>query len=168
MSDELNYTIGEVSERLQLSYRTLHYYEQYFGIPVNRDIGGNRIYTEENINVLEKIVDLKLKDMTLKGIKKLLQDNELLPLTENSEMIVVDEKALEFKDFILNEIREIVSEEIKAANEKLDVVLRDNAELRDELRKMSRQSEEHYSKIDIQLSAWRNRQPWYKKLFKKE
>jgi|LSQX01.3.fsa_nt_gb DNA-binding transcriptional MerR regulator len=168
MSEELNYTIAEVSERLKLSYRTLHYYEQYFGIPVNRDVGGNRVYTEENISVLEKIVDLKLKDMTLKGIKKLLQDNELLPLTNNLEMIVVDDKALEFKEFLLNEIREVISEEIQAANSKLDAVLRDNEELREELRKMSRQSEEHYSKIDVQLSAWRNRQPWYKKIFKKE
>lgn len=168
MSEELNYNIAEVSERLNLTYRTLHYYEQYFGIPVNRDVGGNRVYTEENINVLEKIVDLKLKDMTLKGIKKLLQDNELLPLTNNLEMIVVDDKALEFKEFLLNEIREVICEEMQAANSKLDAVLRDNEELREELRKMSRQSEEHYSKIDVQLAAWRNRQPWYKKLFGKE
>ncbi len=167
MSESLTYSIAEVSERLKLSYRTLHYYEQYFNIPVNRDPGGNRLYSEENIDVLEKIVDLKLKDMSLKGIKKLLRDNKLLPLAD-TDMIVVDDNAMEFKEYILNEIKDLIKDELADTSDRLDRVLQENEELREELRKLSRQSEEHYIKIDSQINLWRNKQPWYKKLFKKE
>jgi len=165
---EITYSIAEVSERLNLSYRTLHYYEQFFGIPVKRDDAGNRKYTEENIAVFELIIDLKQKEMSLRGIKKMLQERNILPKTNPDVPVVVNEKTIELKEYIISEMKMMFLEVLDETNARIDKLIIENEELREELRKLSRQSEEHYSKIDKQISEWRNRQPWYKKLFRKE
>lgn len=165
---EITYSIAEVSERLNLSYRTLHYYEQFFGIPVKRDDAGNRKYTEENIAVFELIIDLKQKEMSLRGIKKMLQERNILPKTNPDVPVVVNEKTIELKEYIISEMKMMFLEVLDETNARIDKLIIENEELREELRKLSRQSEEHFSKIDKQISEWRNRQPWYKKLFRKE
>src|SRR5690606_13932337 len=108
IDNELTYSISEVSERLKLSHRTLHYYEQYFNIPIRRDDGGNRRYTEENVAILELIVDLKQKDMSLKGIKKMLQERNMMPVFDDNLPIVVDDNIMEFKEFFMFEIRKLI------------------------------------------------------------
>ncbi len=166
------YSIGEVSERLGVTYRTLHYYENKFNLQINRDGAGNRIYTEENVEILEQILALKSKGMSLDGIKALFQEKGLIKKEENSNLIVVDEKTIELKELLITEIKKAVSDEIQKelefTKELLEKVIEDNNNLRDEIRKMQRQSEEHFKKFDERLTDWRNKQqPWYKKLFSK-
>ncbi|MBS4539388.1 MerR family transcriptional regulator [Clostridium sp. D2Q-11] len=165
--DRVQYSIKEVSERLDISYRTLHYYEKKFNLQINRDKSGNRIYTDENIDVLEKILDFKSKGMSLDGIKTLFIEKGILE-DEKSDLVVLDEVSLDIKENLINEIRLAVSKELKGTNEALEKVLEDNKSLRDELRSIKRQNEDHYSKIDKRLTEWRNNseKPWWKKLFK--
>lgn len=165
--DEITYSINEVAERLDVTYRSLHYWEDKLNLQINRDGAGNRRYTESDIEILEKIKELKLKGMALDGIKALFAEKGILQQPENANLIIVDEKSLEMKEYILDEIREVIKSEIKETNEKLDQVLKENQDLREELRKMQRESADHYSKIDVQLQAWRDKQqPWYKKILK--
>lgn len=111
--DELRYTIGEASERLgNLSYRTLHYYEQKVGLTISRDGSGNRIYSEKDIEIFETIIDLKKKGLTLDGIKALFQEKGIIPAEENN-IVVIDEKAFEMKELLLNEIKLAVGEQIR-------------------------------------------------------
>jgi DNA-binding transcriptional MerR regulator len=171
--EEITYSINEVSERLGVSYRSLHYWEEKLVIPINRDGTGNRVYSESDFDLLAKVKELKLKGMSLDGIKELFQEKGLLQKSIDAPLIVVDERSMELKDYILGEIREVVSQELANTNSKLDQIIQDNQtlrqdndSLREELRKLQRQSEDHYSKIDSQLSAWRSKKPWYKSIFK--
>lgn len=173
--DEITYTIAEASERLGLTYRSLHYYEDKLNLRINRDPSGNRFYSENDIAILERVVDLKQKGMTLDGIKKILEESGVVSKADNSALIIMDENTLLFKDYILNEIRDTIATELQATNEKLDdtmskldQVLQDNQDLKEEIRIMNKQTGDHYSKIDQQLTAWRNKQPWYKSLFTKK
>lgn len=163
----IHYSIKEVSERLEISYRTLHYYEKKFNLQINRDKSGNRIYTEENIHILEKILDFKSKGMSLDGIKTLFMEKGILE-DERNDLIALDEVSLDIKENIIDEIRLAVSKELKGTNEVLEKVLQDNDSLRKELRSIKRQNEEHYNKIDKRLTEWRNNseKPWWKKIFK--
>ena len=185
MDEIIVYTIAEAAERLSqthqqpVTHRTLHYYESKFNLPINRDGAGNRIYTEHDLDLFDKIIDLKKKGMTLDGIKTLFEEKGILEHTESTNVIVLDEKAMEAKDIILNEIRSSIAKQIREEfkethekmdqiSEKLDQALNDNEALRETIRTMQRQSEDHYKKVDQQLTAWRNNRPWYQKLFGKK
>ncbi|MCT4584101.1 MAG: MerR family transcriptional regulator [Peptostreptococcaceae bacterium] len=169
--EELFYTIKEVSERLGVSYRTLHYYEQKFELEINRDGSGNRNYSEYDVELLEKIVDLKTKGLKLDAIKELLKEKGILKPNENN-VVVVDEKSLDIKDFLISEIKSTIVQELKhhyqETNNKLDDLSKENELLHEEIRNLQRQSENHYNKIDQKLTSWReNQQPWYKACFNK-
>jgi len=178
MDNDVTYTIAEASEMLGgVSYRTLHYYEQVIGLHINRDANGNRIYSDYDIELFEKIIDLKKKGLTLNGIKALFKEKGLIP-ENNNDLILVDENALKLKDYIITELRNTISaqiaaqlrEELKNTNDMLEKVLSENAALREELQMHLRKSEDHYNRIDQQLSDWRASmsRPWYQKLFGKK
>lgn len=168
MNEKLTYTIAEMAERFGVTYRTLHYYESKVGLQINRNSSGDRIYSESDVEMFESIFDLKSKGMTLDGIRKLFIEKGVIKSDPISHMVVIDENTMELKDLILEAIGEKVSDILKTTNNKLDQVIRENEELRETLRQIQRQSNEHYSKVDEQLTAWRNRKPWYKAIFKKE
>ena len=171
---EIYYSIQEASERLDLSYRSLHYWEEKLELDILRDNAGNRIYREEDIELLENIKELKSRGMLMDGIKAFLREKGVLPEPIPKNVIVVDERAMELKKYILDEMRTVFAEELQQSSynislalEKIDSVLKENIELREEISALKKQGEEHYSKIDSQLTAWRSKQPWYKNLFKK-
>lgn len=173
--DEVTYSIKEVAERIKESYRALHYWEEKLDLQINRDGAGNRVYAESDIELLEKVKELKLKGMALDGIKALFQEKGLLQQSNNNNLIVIDERTMELKEYLLDEIRQAFADELQNTNNKLDKVLQGNeallqvnSELRDELSKIQRQSDDHFKKIDTQLTAWKNKKPWYKKIIKRE
>lgn len=176
--EELKYTISEASERLDgLSYRTLHYYESKIGLNIARDGAGNRVYTEHDIELYENIIGLKKKGMTLDGIKALFQEKGIVDQEQDKHIVVVDEKALEMKEYLISEIRQAVSlqmkEELEETNFKLDQILQENSQLKEELHSLRTQNEEHYSAIDQKIALWREQnknekeKSWVKKLFNK-
>jgi DNA-binding transcriptional MerR regulator len=172
MEDVMNtiyYSIKEVSERLDITYRTLHYYEKKFNLQINRDKSGSRIYREEDIDLLEKILDLKDKGMTLDGIKSLFEEKGVLDNEDDNKSIaLIDEEDVDVKEIIINEIKLAVSKELEDTKNTLNEIVEDNKALRKELRELKRANEDHYKKIDNRLTEWRNSsyKPWWKKIFK--
>jgi len=67
------YKINQVADMFGISAHALRYYEKE-GIlpPINRDSGGRRVYTEDNIKWLEVVVCLKATDMPVADIKKIV------------------------------------------------------------------------------------------------
>lgn len=69
----MNYTIGEVSEMLNIPVSTLRYYDsQKLLLDLKRDDTGNRIFDETNINALKLINCLKTSGISIKDIKKFM------------------------------------------------------------------------------------------------
>lgn len=145
--------------------RTLHYYEQKIGLQINRDSSGDRIYSEADVEMFESIMDLKSKGMSLDGIRKLFIERNFIKPDPIQNLVVMDDKMVELRDMLVNAFSEKMAQELRSTNEKLDKILQENEELKETVRKMQRQSDEHYSKIDEQLSLWRNKKPWYKNIF---
>ena len=168
MNDNLSYTIAEVSERFGATYRTLHYYESKLGLKIYRNSSGDRIYYESDVELFETIFDLKGKGMTLDGIRKLLLEKGVVKSDPGSNIVVIDEKTMELKDLLLDAVSERITQELKTTNDKLDQVLKENEDLKETLRQMQRQSDEHYNKIDEQITSWRNKKPWFKNIFRKK
>lgn len=169
---DIKYSIAEASERLKVSYRTLHYYESKFGLFIERDGAGNRVYSEYNIELLEKIIELKGKGLTLDGIKNLLLDKGIID-PENEDIVVIDEKVMDAKEFLINEIRDSIAKqiqlELRDTKDKLDEIIQENEELRNEIKELKYASEKHYKLIDEKITSWRESKdrPWYKNIFNK-
>ncbi len=69
------YTIGEAAKKLQVSTRTLRFYEEKDLVrPAYIKENGYRFYSEEQIRQIELIIFLKELGFSLKQIKMLIQD----------------------------------------------------------------------------------------------
>lgn len=69
------YTIGEAAKKLQISTRTLRYYDEKDLVrPAYIKENGYRFYSEEQIRQIELIIFLKELGFSLKQIKMLIQD----------------------------------------------------------------------------------------------
>ncbi|MCX7697582.1 MAG: MerR family transcriptional regulator [Bacteroidales bacterium] len=77
-SKKLFYSIQELCERYQIKPSTLHYWEKVFPmLKPKRTQKGNRIYTEEDILLLDMIYFLvKVKGYTLKGAREKLEEEK--------------------------------------------------------------------------------------------
>ena len=90
-------TIGEVVKILKLKSKkgetlpthTIRFWEKSFKQIKPRIFSGRRYYDQKNIDLLKKIKFL-LKDqgMTIKGVKKILNDNQILKLDEKSNQTI--------------------------------------------------------------------------------
>lgn len=71
--------IGVVAERLGLSHRTLHHWEEAGLVtPSGRSAGGFRLYTESDVNRLLTVRRMKPLGFTLEEMKELLASLDLL------------------------------------------------------------------------------------------
>lgn len=73
MAKPARYQIGEVAEAVGLSIRTLrHWDEMGVVVPSDRSIGGFRLYTDHDIEVLRFVKKLKPLNFSLEEIQELL------------------------------------------------------------------------------------------------
>lgn len=67
----MSYTIGEVSEKLNISTHNLRYYESEGLLSsIDRDINGRRVFKSSDLNMLDIIESLKASGLPIKEIKK--------------------------------------------------------------------------------------------------
>ncbi|WP_242654038.1 MerR family transcriptional regulator [Klenkia soli] len=66
--------IGEVAERIGLSLRTIRHYEEVgLAVPSARSEGGFRLYTEDDVERLRVIMQMKPLGFSLEEMRELLQ-----------------------------------------------------------------------------------------------
>ena len=85
MTDE-HHQIGTVADRVDLSLRTIRYYEEIgLVIPSGRTEGGFRLYTESDIDRLSLVKSLKPLGIPLESISELLECADRLSSTDSDE-----------------------------------------------------------------------------------
>lgn len=76
MSEERKYLIGEFSKKTGVSIRTLHYYdEKGLLTPVKHPSSGHRLYSDNDIMTLHKIMTLKFLGYRLDAIKEMIHES---------------------------------------------------------------------------------------------
>ena len=79
--------IGHVAGRLGLSLRTVRYYEEVgLVVPSGRTEGGFRLYTEDDIQRLALVRQLKPLDFTLDELRTLLELRDRLAEEDNPDV----------------------------------------------------------------------------------
>jgi len=71
--EDKSYYIGEVAKLLQISQRTIRYYEELGFIKPGRSEGRFRLYAESEVNRLKTILRLKDLGLSLYEVRALLQ-----------------------------------------------------------------------------------------------
>lgn len=74
--EEKRYMISDASRMLNVESHVLRYWEEELDINIPRTEMGHRYYTEEHINLLKYIRDLKRQGYGLRAIKSLIKDNK--------------------------------------------------------------------------------------------
>jgi DNA-binding transcriptional MerR regulator len=73
MAQPATHQIGEVAERVGLSLRTIRYYEEVgLVIPSGRTQGGFRLYTDDDVERLRLIKQMKPLEFSLEDMRSLL------------------------------------------------------------------------------------------------
>lgn len=74
-------TTGELAKQLNISVRTIRYYDQIGLVkPAEIGSGGKRLYAEEAIFNLEKILLLKTLSLSLEDTKKIIQEQSMMSI----------------------------------------------------------------------------------------
>lgn len=104
------YSTGEVAKKLDISVRTLRYYDQIgLLIPSQKDEYGKRLYSDSDLLILQKITILKMLNLSLHDIKKILSKITI------KQLLQAHRESLELQ---INEL----SESIKNTNTIISIV----------------------------------------------
>ena len=77
--DSVMHQIGEVAEAVGLSLRTIRYYEEVGVVPPSgRTAGGFRLYTDDDIERLRLVKQMKPLDFSLEEMRDLLHTRDRL------------------------------------------------------------------------------------------
>lgn len=71
---EVHYMISEAAKRVEADSQILEYWEEELELPIERTEMGHRFYTEEDIQLLRCIKELKEQGIQLKDLKGLIPD----------------------------------------------------------------------------------------------
>ena len=103
--NKLYYSISEVAEKYNIRPSTLHFWEKQFtNLKPKRNKKGNRFYTKENLELIDKIYFLvKKKGYTLKGAKDKINEDA----NSNSNAVITN-SLIKIKELLIELKSEII------------------------------------------------------------
>jgi DNA-binding transcriptional MerR regulator len=119
MRHQSAYTVEEVTERVGITPRTLHYYEE-IGLlgEVPRTEGGHRYYSSDMVEKLERILRLKdLLGVSLQNIRGILQAEDELERLRSSYYEEADGAE---KERLLDEAMALLQQQIEIITGKME------------------------------------------------
>ncbi len=146
------YIISDASKMLNVETHVLRYWEEELEITIPRNEMGHRYYTENHINLLKNVRDLKKQGYGLRAIKMMISDPKDLPQP------TINENKMEQFQAIMDKI---VTKAMKESTADLGKELSDNVSenvlkgMNYLMRMQDEKEEERYKKLD---EAMRSRQ----------
>lgn len=130
--------IKEVSKLANISIRTLHYYDEINLLKPNSiNPSGYRIYNENNLEKLQKIMFLKEMDFSLLEIKKILDNDDYITNFTNKKQILIAKKNR--LERIINSIDDYLKGDLK-----MDFNIFDMSEIEEAKNKYEKETQEKW------------------------
>ena len=79
---ETRYLISETAKLVQVEPHVLRYWEEELGLSIKRNEMGHRYYTDKDLEIFQKIKELKKEGLQLKTIKEKLHEKDGIPQVE--------------------------------------------------------------------------------------
>lgn len=114
------YTIGELTKKLNINKETIRYYEKIGLLAYPKRSGnGYRVYTEDDIELVQFILIIKKLGFTLKEIKSLIDEEILYGKIKDVKKLTIDKIAeidlkirdLEIKKELMNKVNKAISDD---------------------------------------------------------
>lgn len=174
---EKSYTIGEVCELLKCEQHTLRYIEKTLDIKVERDEMMNRLYSQENVDTLRMVFELKGQGLNYGAIKKVLdQQSEVVQdkVEETRNDLVIQNQNMEqliktLTKEISDSVAATVDVKFQELSKDIQLLKAQNEELQMQIEKSQ---EKHFSEVDNRLTKIMKEirenqgKSWIKRLFK--
>lgn len=120
--------IGEVADRFGVSPRTVKYYEELGLVePEERSAGGFRLYGEEGIHRLERILSLKSMGFSLSAIREFVSVREAAREASSEDVLKQTRQRLETRERELTRRIEKLQEDIVGVEALREEIHRDIA-----------------------------------------
>lgn len=79
---ETRYLISETAKLVQVEPHVLRYWEEELGLSIKRNEMGHRYYTDKDLEIFQKIKELKKEGLQLKTIREKLHEKDEIPQVE--------------------------------------------------------------------------------------
>lgn len=141
---DVHYMISETSKRVGLESHVLRYWEEELDLQIGRTEMGHRYYTEDDIQLLCCIKELKEQGMLLKDIKTILPD-----ILSTKEKLKEKKKTPTYEDS-LEPLKQLLLENNKILEDAISMAVSEKVskDMDFLLQAKARQEEEHFRKLD--------------------
>ncbi|WP_144499776.1 MerR family transcriptional regulator [Bacillus sp. FDAARGOS_235] len=120
MGNDLSFSIGKFSKETGVSIRTLHYYDEIGLLKAQKDLSsGHRLYGENHIVKLQKILALKFLGYNLEEIRLMLTNTSLNLNLQDT--LIQQQKAFEKKKEHLDKVLKAINQTISLLDRQKDV-----------------------------------------------
>ena len=86
---ETRYLISETAKLVQVEPHVLRYWEEELGLSIKRNEMGHRYYTDKDLEIFQKIKELKKEGLQLKTIKEKLHEKDEIPQVEEQIQVKI-------------------------------------------------------------------------------
>lgn len=180
---EVRYMISDAARLVDVEAHVLRYWEEELDLPIGRNEMGHRYYTEENIQLFQRIRELKDQGVQLKAIKMLIPELEQgetqvahllakvdkLPTPVDGQAVAREEKMQQFQCIMSRLISEALEDHTEKMGQEISTQVSGHVikEMDYLLRMKEEREDERFRRLD---EAIRNSQKARKEraLFKKE
>lgn len=118
----MKYKIDDVAKECGVTKRSIRYYEEIGLVsPPERSEGGYRLYTQEHIDRIKKIVDARdVLGFSLQEIQQILSIREEIEKRRQDYRQIEDEKEKRIK---LQEFEQVLAKQLKMVDQKLEKMI---------------------------------------------
>ena len=161
---EVRYMISDAARLVDVEAHVLRYWEEELDLPIGRNEMGHRYYTEENIQLFQRIRELKDQGVQLKAIKMLIPELEQgetqvahllakvdkLPTPVDGQAVAREEKMQQFQCIMSRLISEALEDHTEKMGQEISTQVSGNVikEMDYLLRMKEEREDERFKRLD--------------------
>lgn len=166
---EVRYMISDAAKLVDVEAHVLRYWEEELDLPIGRNEMGHRYYTEENIQLFQRIRELKDQGVQLKAIKMLLPELEQgetqvahllakadkLPAPMDGQAVVREEKMQQFQCIMSRLIAEALEDHTEKMGQEISTQVSGHVikEMDYLLRMKEEREDERFKRLDESIRS---------------
>lgn len=104
-------TIGYVSKKLGVNQTLIRLYEEKYNLPVQRNDANYRVYTNENIDYLRRVIDMEKDGLSEQEISEIVKDALILDSKQIEDLTFISENEASDRKLQINLLNLIIEDE---------------------------------------------------------
>jgi DNA-binding transcriptional MerR regulator len=153
--NEKRYIISDASKMLEVESHVLRYWEEELEIKIPRNEMGHRYYTENHINLLRNVRDLKKQGYGLRTIRMMIGSEQRELPEEKSQISKMEQFKEIMGEIVSNALKENVNELGKSIQSGINYGIKNELQL--QLKEKEERDEERFRRLDEIIRSKQNK-----------